>query len=377
MGGPLGWLTGPGAHPGWGPIVTASIGRTPGCPRAAWSSGPACRMIGRYSEQRARSRGGRCRCRACSRLARACGARRDRARPRRRAGRGATASHNDRRSGQPSATSGGSGEPGPVRSHGAVLSSLRLPAVHDSAPDAPGCTANRERTAARTRARVCARGDRCACPAFTVPARGHNDPPALPQPARASARLDGEGLPGLPPAAPIMAWSFASASPAEAAGLSSAVARHHGVLVLARARDPRAGPAVLADNQTTCLAQYLEHGNARSDTRPGPDRFRGGMPFAGPATPGCSRQWLTGLPPADTAVLIAAPPHPVGIGEFANAVISASARAATGCGFRCVSWVKNACWPGRTTRSCQNRSPSCGTLAMRRAWASSTGTPAA
>ncbi len=40
MGGPLGWLTGPGAHPGWGLLVAASIGRTPGCPRAAWSSGP-------------------------------------------------------------------------------------------------------------------------------------------------------------------------------------------------------------------------------------------------------------------------------------------------------------------------------------------------
>jgi hypothetical protein len=37
---------------------------------------------------------------------------------------------------------------------------------------------------------------------------------------------------------------------------------------------------------------------------------------AGPAAPGCSRRWLTGLLPADTAVLIAAPPHPVGIGEF-------------------------------------------------------------
>ncbi len=113
-----------------------------------------------------------------------------------------------------------------------------------------------------------------------------------------------------------MAWSFASASPVEAAGPSPAVARHHGVLVLARARDPRAGRAVLADNQAACLAQYPDRGSGRPGTRPGPDRFRGGMPFAAPATPACSRLWLTGPPPADTAVLIAAPPHPVGIGEF-------------------------------------------------------------
>src|SRR5258708_3755771 len=35
-----------------------------------------------------------------------------------------------------------------------------------------------------------------------------------------------------------------------------------------------------------------------------------------PAAPGCSRGWLTGLLPGHPAVLIAAPPHPVGIGEF-------------------------------------------------------------
>jgi len=40
------------------------------------------------------------------------------------------------------------------------------------------------------------------------------------------------------------------------------------------------------------------------------------MPPAGPPVPGCSRRWLTGLLPADTAVLIAAPPHPVGIAQF-------------------------------------------------------------
>ena len=73
---------------------------------------------------------------------------------------------------------------------------------------------------------------------------------------------------------------------------------------------------MLADQQTTCLRKYLDRGNARSNTRPGPGRFRGGMPFTAPAAPGCSRWWLTGLLPADTAVLITAPPHPVGIGEF-------------------------------------------------------------
>jgi hypothetical protein len=40
------------------------------------------------------------------------------------------------------------------------------------------------------------------------------------------------------------------------------------------------------------------------------------MPPAGPAPPGSARLWLTGLPPGHPAVLIAAPPHPVGIGEF-------------------------------------------------------------
>ncbi len=40
------------------------------------------------------------------------------------------------------------------------------------------------------------------------------------------------------------------------------------------------------------------------------------MSFAAPAAPRCPRPWLTGLPPAHNAVLIAAPPHPVGIGEF-------------------------------------------------------------
>jgi len=94
------------------------------------------------------------------------------------------------------------------------------------------------------------------------------------------------------------------------------VARHHGVLVLARARDPRAGPSVLADEQTTCLSQYLERGSRRSDTGPGPGRFRSRMVFAGRAAAGCSRRWLLGVPPAHTAVLIAAPPHPVDIGEF-------------------------------------------------------------
>lgn len=34
----------------------------------------------------------------------------------------------------------------------------------------------------------------------------------------------------------------------------------HGVLVLARARDPRTGASVLADQQTTCLPKYLERG---------------------------------------------------------------------------------------------------------------------
>ena len=105
----------------------------------------------------------------------------------------------------------------------------------------------------------------------------------------------------------------------EAAGLSSAAARHHGVLVLARARDLGAGPGVLADKQPTRLPQYLERGSGRSDTRPGPGRFRSRMPAAASAAsaaPGCSRRWLTGLTPAHTAVLIAAPPHPVGISEF-------------------------------------------------------------
>jgi hypothetical protein len=40
------------------------------------------------------------------------------------------------------------------------------------------------------------------------------------------------------------------------------------------------------------------------------------MPFTASAAPGCARRWLTGLPPGHPAVLITAPPHPVGIGEF-------------------------------------------------------------
>jgi putative intracellular protease/amidase len=34
----------------------------------------------------------------------------------------------------------------------------------------------------------------------------------------------------------------------------------HGVLVLARARDPRSGRSVLADRRTTCLPRYMERG---------------------------------------------------------------------------------------------------------------------
>jgi hypothetical protein len=40
------------------------------------------------------------------------------------------------------------------------------------------------------------------------------------------------------------------------------------------------------------------------------------MPFAGPAAPGCSGRWLSGLAPGYPAVLITAPPDPVDIGEF-------------------------------------------------------------
>ncbi len=40
------------------------------------------------------------------------------------------------------------------------------------------------------------------------------------------------------------------------------------------------------------------------------------MSIVAPAAPGCSWRRLTGLLPAHTAVLIAAPPHPIGIGEF-------------------------------------------------------------
>src|SRR5258708_4330153 len=107
-----------------------------------------------------------------------------------------------------------------------------------------------------------------------------------------------------------MAWSFASASPVEAAGPSPAGARPRGVLVRARARDPRAGPAVLADNQAACLAQYPDRGSGRPGTRPGPDRSRGGMPSAAPATPACSRLWLTGPPPPHTPAPLAPPPPP-------------------------------------------------------------------
>src|SRR5260370_42507099 len=110
-----------------------------------------------------------------------------------------------------------------------------------------------------------------------------------------------------------MAWSFASASPAEAAGPSPAVARHHGILVLARARDPRAGPAVPADPQTTCPRKYPDRGSGRNDTRPGPGRLRSRMPFAAPAAPGCSRRGPTALLAGHPAVLIAAPPPPAGL----------------------------------------------------------------
>ncbi len=71
-----------------------------------------------------------------------------------------------------------------------------------------------------------------------------------------------------------------------------------------------------ADQQTTCPRKYLDRGSGRPGTPPGPGRFRSGMPFVGPAAPGCPRLWLTGLPPGHPAVLIAAPPHPAGIGEF-------------------------------------------------------------
>jgi hypothetical protein len=225
---------------------------------------------------------------------------------------------------------------------------------------------------------VYARQDRRACPAFTVPARGHNDPPVAAQPASAPARLDGHGLPGPPPAAPIVAWSFGlsvtGGSRRTVTG-GGATPRHSRPVPGARSpcQPGRAGGP--ADDVPA--RKYLDRGNARSDTRPRPGRLRSRMPPASPAPPGCSRRWLTGLPPADTAVLIAAPPHTVGIGEFGErGDISIGTS-----GYRLRVQVRelgeNARWPGRTTRSCQNRSPSCGTLAMRRAWASSTGTPAA
>ena len=34
----------------------------------------------------------------------------------------------------------------------------------------------------------------------------------------------------------------------------------HGVLVLARTRDPRSGQSVIADRRTTCLPEYVERG---------------------------------------------------------------------------------------------------------------------
>ena len=65
--------------------------------------------------------GGRCRRGACSRLARACGAGRDRARPRRRAGRRATASHSDRRTGSsPARHRADPASLAAARSHGAL-----------------------------------------------------------------------------------------------------------------------------------------------------------------------------------------------------------------------------------------------------------------
>src|SRR5690348_18322129 len=92
-------------------------------------------------------------------------------------------------------------------------SPLRLPAVYGPAPDAPACTAHRDERQHGRGPECVHEADRCVhekigvpAPAFTVPGPGHDDPQVWAQPARASARLDGEGLPGLPPAAPIMAW---------------------------------------------------------------------------------------------------------------------------------------------------------------------------
>src|SRR5260370_2678106 len=68
-------------------------------------------------------------------------------------------------------------------------------------------------------------------------------------------------------------------SPAEAAGLSPAVARHHGVLVLARARDPPARPSILADKQTPGPPPDLGPRHARPRPPPRPGELPRGKPL--------------------------------------------------------------------------------------------------
>jgi len=97
MGGPLGWLTGPGAHPGWGRSSRRASGARPVAHVQRVVQRPGVPQDRPLVPQRGPQPGWEMPMPCMSRLARACGARRDRARPRRRPGRGATASHDDRR----------------------------------------------------------------------------------------------------------------------------------------------------------------------------------------------------------------------------------------------------------------------------------------
>jgi putative intracellular protease/amidase len=77
------------------------------------------------------------------------------------------------------------------------------------------------------------------------------------------SEFDGLLLPG--GHAPGMRQYLGSAELHDAIGAFWALERPvaaicHGVLVLARARDPRTGESVLADRRTTCLPKYMERG---------------------------------------------------------------------------------------------------------------------